>query len=526
MCKGPNYREQKTINWEICRQKIADGLEKCIESLNNDGDYQPWKDLVLSKVDQKIEQLRNRRITNRRKQVLKDQEVAGYLTELQSKFVIVPIDKASGNLALICKKFYVEEILREIGKLGNESETYVDAEIGADNIIENNCLYADHLKLQVNDKNKTLPIMYWMPKMHKTPVGKRFIIASKFCSTKPLSKAMSKIFNLFYNQIERFHGNAKFLSGYNKFWVLKNAEPVTEILKKVNARHKAKSISTFDFSTLYNKIPHSDLIDKLCQIIDFVFQGGDKKFVRLGANGKAFWGNKSSKYPCFSKTSLKAAVKDLITGCYFTVGNITMRQCIGIPMGIDPAPFWANLYLYFYEEKFITNLIRNDRPKAKYFHSIKRFVDDLLAINDSGEFSRQHSNMYPAELDLKLEHSGDHATFLCLDIRIENEQFVWKLYDKRDDFPFSIVRMPYKCSNIPENIFYASIVGEFLRIGRSTILLSDFLPKVKQLLARMDKQGSSKERTKRALRKVVENHRGIFAKFGTTNTELLNSVLN
>ena len=40
------------------------------------------------------------------------------------------------------------------------------------------------------------------------------------------------------------------------------------------------------------------------------------------------------------------------------------------------------------------------------------------------------------------------ATFLELDIMIWADIFVYKLYDKRDAFPFSIVR-----SNIPLNIF-------------------------------------------------------------------------
>ena len=42
-----------------------------------------------------------------------------------------------------------------------------------------------------------------------------------------------------------------------------------------------------------------------------------------------------------------------------------MRQAIGIPMGIDPAPFWANLYLYTYEEDFITNLVNCGKMVVK-----------------------------------------------------------------------------------------------------------------------------------------------------------------
>ena len=110
--------------------------------------------------------------------------------------------------------------------------------------------------------------------MHKNPIGFRFIIASKNCSTKPLSKVVSKIFRLFIEQIENFHKKSKFLSGYNKFWVLKNVEPIVDLLKNVNRGGQATLIFTYDFSTLYTKIPHQDLIAKLNSIIDFVFEGG------------------------------------------------------------------------------------------------------------------------------------------------------------------------------------------------------------------------------------------------------------
>ena len=125
-----------------------------------------------------------------------------------------------------------------------------------------------------------------------------------------------------------------------------------------------------------------------------------------------------------------------------------MRQAIGIPMGIDPAPFWANLYLYSYEEDFISNLVKNGgkegKIRARHFHSNRRFIDDLCAMNDGGEFGRSNTEIYPPELELKKENSeDDHATFLNLDIKIEDRRFIYKLYDKRDDFPFFIVRMPH-----------------------------------------------------------------------------------
>ena len=152
--------------------------------------------------------------------------------------------------------------MKEIGHLGEEgNNTYVKSGREAAEIISENNEYTTRLKFQTEEDDHILPVMYWTPKMHKKPIGERFIIASKKCSTKKISKAVSSIFKLIYNQILNFHKNAKFLSNYNKFWVLQNVDPVLEKLKAINKRKNAKSIATYDFSTLYTTIPHNDLIE-------------------------------------------------------------------------------------------------------------------------------------------------------------------------------------------------------------------------------------------------------------------------
>ena len=67
------------------------------------------------------------------------------------------------------------------------------------------------------------------------------------------------------------------------------------------------------------------------------------------------------------------------------VGNLLLRQKIGIPMGIDPAPFGVNLFLCTYENEDMSELISNDKVKACHFHATKRFIDDLGILNHGGE---------------------------------------------------------------------------------------------------------------------------------------------
>ena len=73
-------------------------------------------------------------------------------------------------------------------------------------------------------------------------------------------------------------------------------------------------------------------------------------------------------------------------------------------MGIDPAPFWANLYLYKFENNFMMNLRKSDIAKSRKFHGCARFIDDLVCLNDGGEFNDSYKEIYPNELELKCEH--------------------------------------------------------------------------------------------------------------------------
>ena len=109
----------------------------------------------------------------------------------------------------------------------------------------------------------------------------------------------------------------------------------------------------------------------------------------------------------------------------------------------------------------------------------------MVCLNDGFEFEKHRSEIYPKDLELKCEHLGTSATFLELDIVIQNNIFVYKLFDKRDAFPFSMVHMPDLSSNIPSNIFYGSVFSELLWIGRATLSFDDFVPRDSWLYHRM-----------------------------------------
>ena len=116
-----------------------------------------------------------------------------------------------------------------------------------------------------------------------------------------------------------------------------------------------------------------------------------------------------------------------------------------------------------------------------------------------------------------MEHTGSEVSFLDLKITKEdNGQLSMKLFDKRDDFPFSIVRLPFSSSNMPTSMFYSSIGAEILRIGRVSSSLNNFLSSSKSLIKRALKQGASISRLEKTLKKTY-GRQEVLKKFGKNN---------
>ena len=83
-----------------------------------------------------------------------------------------------------------------------------------------------------------------------------------------------------FNAVESFHNKNLFYSGYKKLWAVQNYFPIGTKLNKINVKKKAKSISTFDFSTLHTTILHKLLLKVFSEIINFVFKSKVRK--RIG----------------------------------------------------------------------------------------------------------------------------------------------------------------------------------------------------------------------------------------------------
>ena len=120
--------------------------------------------------------------------------------------------------------------------------------------------HCNHLALKfsvcVKERQDRLPMMYWLPKLHKKTYKARFIANSSSCTTTELSKLLTSCLTAVKNHVIRYCGKVYERSGKNLFWsqTIKNSG---EVLDKLKSRgFRATNLSTYDFfHTLYHFAP-------------------------------------------------------------------------------------------------------------------------------------------------------------------------------------------------------------------------------------------------------------------------------
>ena len=151
-----------------------------------------------------------------------------------------------------------------------------------------------------------------------------------------------------------------------------------------------------------------------------------------------------------------------------------MIQVIGIPMGSDPAPFFANLCLAHKEAEWVKAQFKLGTISVQRINHSFRFINDLLSVKDDSAFEKHYKAIYPTELKQKKENNDNScSSFLDICVYIKNQEFHTKLFDKRDHFGFDIEEMSFYYSNVSSKMFYRSIGAAFLRIYRATSKTED-----------------------------------------------------
>ena len=162
--KGPKYREQNNINWrkneELCFKAITEYRVNWARREHVEiRVLADWEHEVRIRVKQRILYFRKK---HQKQQVLKDNKHRKY--DFLEQYVLVPADKATNNIIVVCRKYYLEKTLSELN-IVNPS-TYISVNKDCSTLITEHVVDLAKWNIAVASKMKRLPTLYaWLPKL-------------------------------------------------------------------------------------------------------------------------------------------------------------------------------------------------------------------------------------------------------------------------------------------------------------------------------------------------------------------------
>ena len=392
-----------------------------------------------------------------------------------------------------------------------------------ENSVINNHIFhnATRFAVSVNEDQERLPTFYWLPKLHKKPYKARFIANSSPCTTTELSKLLTSYLTTIKNHVIKYcEKNVYERSGKNLFWSVKNS---CEVLNKLKSRgFRASSLSTYDFSTLYTTLPHNLIKDKLVDLIERTFQREGSLYIACNDRNAFFTSDAVRNYNLWSCQKVCEALTFLLDNIYIRFGSKLYRRIVGFPMGTNCAPLVADLFLFCYERDFMLSLSEeNQSGIIEAFNSTSRYLDDLLNI-DNNFFDSMVDRIYPSELQLNKANVSDaEASFLDLHLSISDGFVKTKIYDKRDDFDFDIVNIPFLDGDVPRSASYGVYISQLIRFARVSSHVDDFNTRNKVLTAKLLRQGYRYHKLRKAFSKFYRRHFDIVSKYNVGLSTLL-----
>ena len=107
-------------------------------------------------------------------------------------------------------------------------------------------------RMKLLDNNQYIPLLYWTSKQHKCPYKFRFIAGSSKCYNKQLAIELSLVLKCIKRHFKHSCKVIEKRTGIFYYWGVDNSYVLNN---KISDLKSARSIKTFDFSTLYTNLP-------------------------------------------------------------------------------------------------------------------------------------------------------------------------------------------------------------------------------------------------------------------------------
>jgi hypothetical protein len=363
-------------------------------------------------------------------------------------------------------------------------------------------------------------------KLHKNPVGFRFIAGAKKASTKPMAVVLCKILSKLRQHWAAYTNRVSENTNLNLNWSIVNSQEAMDMMNRATDR-QSKDSCVADFSSLYTLLPHEEVYRSIDNILDRLFGNAERqngyKYLTVTSKGAYYHGNPGRRRNSYTKEDVKYLVREVVGNSYVHFAGLNFHQKLGIPQGGNASPALADLCLSFMEYNFLTK--KENRPAAKRLAYTCRYVDDVCSLYSTA-LREVYSDIYPPSLPLNFDDTTKGKLhFLDLDIDLNNSQVT--LYDKRRDFKFDVIRMPHKTGNQPIAIGLRAFYGQLVRLARITTTKDEFFRNLVDMSRYMQGQGYTTQELATTATKMSKNYHVLLLRIGIDrNKAIAAAVLN
>ena len=146
-----------------------------------------WKDHLKELVTNHISNLKGH-FKSPKCKVLDQSDVKDTLHKLYANYVLVPADNAANNVIIVCKKFHIDTLVKELGisNVNISNPTYIPTDDSFETIMKSHNLFIASVGFEMSEEDQNLSYLYWTPKLHKSANKHWFIAGSSKCTTKDL----------------------------------------------------------------------------------------------------------------------------------------------------------------------------------------------------------------------------------------------------------------------------------------------------------------------------------------------------
>ena len=171
-------------------------------------------------------------------------------------------------------------------------------------------------------------------------------------------------------------------------WILKNSTNLLSSLSHLGV-HRATSIQTFDFSTLYTSITHGLLKSRMTSIINnaFKYKNGATRYthIKVCRNKSYFTSDPLNGDNKYNANDICKMIEFLVDNIFVRFGGQLFGQMFSIPMGTNCAPLLADLFSIPTKISFQINSFRKAKEsllESSIYHTIILMTLSYSIIKD------------------------------------------------------------------------------------------------------------------------------------------------